>query len=627
MAALSYGMAHADLPTTDYTYAEGNELSVFGTGKAEVYNVAIDLSNPAFVGKEVTAIKVPMKVAEYYTQMVDGEAVDMPCVTGFSMWMTTQLGTETNDAGTKVNITNIASYDVEVPEVAGAGLDGYAWVELTLPEAYTITGEGLFVGYSFTVEKVTDDLKKPVYMSPNPETGGFYLFTSRTYKSWNDRSKNAGGVSALSVTLQGDFPADGAYVSELEYGYYKANEEVLIPATITNAGLSAISSIDYTVTVADATESYHMDLDIPIPAKVTAAQTVDFTIPATPAGAYDVTVAIVKVNGQDNGVVAETTTMLPFVDTVPKHLSLVEEYTGTWCGWCPRGFVAMEEMSRLYPDFPGIAYHNGDPMAMKDGDPNMVSGYPSSYVNRISEVDPYYANGNDFAMPEYWESCNEEFTPVAIEIEAEYDDDTDLVNIKTTLNWVAIPEKVETNNYRLEYVLVADGLTGSGSGWTQSNYFAGYSQGTPYLLEEFAAATSSVTGLVFNDVAILTSGIKGIDGSIPEISTETPTVHEYSFDATQALNTSNKLIPYHKDMLKVVGFILYGANKGKVLNAAKCKVAYYGNDKNIAIDADNAVAVSYYDLQGREITRPSGLCIRVNRAADGTVTSEKVIIK
>jgi hypothetical protein len=40
---------------------------------------------------------------------------------------------------------------------------------------------------------------------------------------------------------------------------------------------------------------------------------------------------------------------------------IIEEGTGTWCGWCPRGAVAMEDLIAAHPnDFIGVAVHNGD---------------------------------------------------------------------------------------------------------------------------------------------------------------------------------------------------------------------------------------------------------------------------
>ena len=36
--------------------------------------------------------------------------------------------------------------------------------------------------------------------------------------------------------------------------------------------------------------------------------------------------------------------------SVPKQRFVVEEGTGTWCGWCPRGIVAFRHMAEKYPE-------------------------------------------------------------------------------------------------------------------------------------------------------------------------------------------------------------------------------------------------------------------------------------
>ena len=42
------------------------------------------------------------------------------------------------------------------------------------------------------------------------------------------------------------------------------------------------------------------------------------------------------------------------------RVTVVEEGTGTWCGWCVRGIVALEYMRENYPDkFIGIGVHYG----------------------------------------------------------------------------------------------------------------------------------------------------------------------------------------------------------------------------------------------------------------------------
>ena len=69
---------------------------------------------------------------------------------------------------------------------------------------------------------------------------------------------------------------------------------------------------------------------------------------------------------------------------------IVEEATGTWCGWCPRGTVWMDRMANRYPDhFIGIAVHNGDPMTDQEYDDGLnASAFPNAVVNRNNFIDP-----------------------------------------------------------------------------------------------------------------------------------------------------------------------------------------------------------------------------------------------
>ena len=81
------------------------------------------------------------------------------------------------------------------------------------------------------------------------------------------------------------------------------------------------------------------------------------------------------------------------VDRVPVHRPLIEEYTGTWCGWCVRGLVGMELLRQRFGDeFIGVAYHNDDPMEiMYTNDfPSSFWGYPTAFIERSREVDPFY---------------------------------------------------------------------------------------------------------------------------------------------------------------------------------------------------------------------------------------------
>ena len=61
------------------------------------------------------------------------------------------------------------------------------------------------------------------------------------------------------------------------------------------------------------------------------------------------------------------TSQISAVEPTPNKLVVGEEATGTWCGWCPRGAVALNWLDKdYYGYFQGIAVHNGDPMTDVD---------------------------------------------------------------------------------------------------------------------------------------------------------------------------------------------------------------------------------------------------------------------
>lgn len=67
---------------------------------------------------------------------------------------------------------------------------------------------------------------------------------------------------------------------------------------------------------------------------------------------------------------------------------LLEDYTGTWCGWCPEGAVVVEELLAAHPtNFIAVASHSGDQLAITDGtnvqDGVGVTGFPQGAVDRF----------------------------------------------------------------------------------------------------------------------------------------------------------------------------------------------------------------------------------------------------
>lgn len=70
----------------------------------------------------------------------------------------------------------------------------------------------------------------------------------------------------------------------------------------------------------------------------------------------------------------------------------LEEGTGTWCGWCVRGIVAMREAYARYPEeFAAIAIHSNDRMETDSYTVDDIfgsTGLPVGILNRDRRIDP-----------------------------------------------------------------------------------------------------------------------------------------------------------------------------------------------------------------------------------------------
>lgn len=189
-------------------------------------------------------------------------------------------------------------------------------------------------------------------------------------------------------------------------------------------------------------------------------------------GTSDVVASIVTVNGSaddnanDN---SKTITINPIVPAKGK-LVIGEEATGTWCQWCPRGAVALKNMHDKYSGFfQGIAVHNNDPMMNPYYNASIapkISGYPSALVDRGTKMDPS-AMGGDFIK-------RIQVAPKGVmDIAAKYDAATGIMN-------VSVETTIESNisgDFRIACAIVEDDVTGTASGYNQSNAYAGGGSG------------------------------------------------------------------------------------------------------------------------------------------------------
>lgn len=275
-------------------------------------------------------------------------------------------------------------------------------------------------------------------------------------------------------------------------------------------------------------------------------------------------------------------------NTTPVHRPLIEEYTGTWCGWCIRGLVGMELMRETFgDDFVGVAYHNGDAMQITTSYPNNVTGFPSAFLERNYSIDPLYGFGNVSGG-----IINDMRQMAAIEA---------IAGIDVTAKWTSADKTaIDVNvtsyftsdynnaNFAIEVMLIADDLYGTGSGWNQSNYYSGYSEyAKDDYLGPWVRKPATVTGIHFNDVLVGFSG--AIANSLPS---SIVAYDDYSTSYTFELNRLPKpALIQNKDNLHVIAVVVYKNNR-KAINANRCYISDFvevtpgdvNNDGKISID-------------------------------------------
>ena len=601
----------------EFTYGV-SDLMYWGTKKVETYDIAIRLNDPMLIGKQVTALQVPFPST---AGMAD-----------FKAWITTELKLEKNADGKKVNVPNVT-------EVAGTPVDDVLTVYF--PEPYTIPAEGVYVGYSFTLTALEDQGTTPVATTGDVHPDGFYVHTSRTFLNWESRSEGQNRVSAMKVLLSYDLPDYAAAIGSAKTGRAAVGQQGVIPVEIVNTGYYPITSLAYTYDVEGVKGSASLDVSPAIECGVSVSRYVDLPIPALSArGMYTVDVTLTQVNGAENGETDSPSASAAYgvYSFVPRHRPLMEEYTGLWCGYCPRGYAGLEEMTRRYPDdWVAVSYHYDDLMEAIPLNQYAipVQSFPTAYLDRIKKTDAYCGDGEwaTFGIEKTWKAIADEFVNVGVDAVAWWDaDDTQRIDIEASVRFV---EDLDALDYRLAYILTADDLhdlTGKDYNWVQTNNFYGCTEwsGQPGM-DIFVDGKAYVYGLHFNDVALKAPDPYGLVGSIPASVRDGETYrHSYSINTSDVVCTKQEFagtpLIQNRNNLHVVVLVIDNST-GAVINSVKVPVRESFPDGIATVDADAVTSTTVcYDLQGRRTAAAQkGVTVETTRNADGSISSRKVL--
>jgi hypothetical protein len=293
---------------------------------------------------------------------------------------------------------------------------------------------------------------------------------------------------------------------------------------------------------------------------------------------------------------------------------LIEEATGTWCGWCVRGIVMMEDLHKTYPSTTAlVAVHNGDDMVEKPYDAGMkVKGYPSGWVDRQkTETDPSDFKTAYAARVKYVPAIDVFIDKVA------YNAATREISFQVNATTVA----AFNGSYRFNATITEMQVHGTTTKYDQHNYYAGGGSGKMGGFESKPDPIKAAD-MYYDFVGrALLGDWAGTANSIPATNASGVTI-SYTYKKIIPLTTLAPIVPvWNIKNLSIIGFVI-NSTTGLVENASETvninsiitgidnneltnNVAVYPNPSNglITIENPTAAEVSIYNMAGSEVTK------------------------
>ncbi|MDY3354621.1 MAG: C10 family peptidase, partial [Prevotella sp.] len=314
------------------------------------------------------------------------------------------------------------------------------WMRIELSQPYTITGEEIFVGIGrhgiLSTEWANEDIVEDGFW--RRLMGGDYGYTGKWVKNagYPDKYNHPLSVRAL---IEGDALPDDIAMSSVKLGdggnadntkrpamaadtlaemetdvlgrcftysigadgkYYApqpSQPKKNVTATTESAGKKTISfkvrnrsmrtvrqiTLDPYV---DGVQQKPITIDTYLPTNWEDNVTLD--LPDLAGRSHNMTFNVTDIDGKPDAVPLNSWGEVNYATNsttyFPRRI-VMEEATGTWCGWCPEGMATIEQMSKKYPDnFIAIAIH--DDYEMRVGNSyrpllDMVTNYPYAYIN------------------------------------------------------------------------------------------------------------------------------------------------------------------------------------------------------------------------------------------------------
>ena len=510
-------------------------------------------------------------------------------------------------------------------------------ISVKLPTPFTIPADGALVGYSYD-GKSSD--KSIVLAGISSEAAGcFFQYDYEGERNFESLSSIVGMSSSIQIGLDvSDCEANDATVSANPELTTLVNTKQQYPFYITNNSAKPITQLTYSISV-DGVNGAEKSLDLSSPIESMETASIPYITAFEEDGVHTVELNISKVNGNTNiNKQSSAEYSIIALEKSADRVSVVEEQTGTWCGWCPRGHVALDLLNKQLGDkVVTLAGHfaNGesrvDPMNIYQLDENSTQvealadygwvamtlssmlgggGLPGAMFDRFVAADPYVGanttkgkNGTyEYGATDLVNLLKEENPSEAdFSMTASWADDknTDIkVDLTTTFNY----NRFDSFPYGVAFVLSENGMTGKGATWKQLNYYsklAGVNGASDFNNPDMAAwfKAGSYVSTTYDNVVVQAWNPLGNAAIVDKSVTDIVKGEAIPFSTTLKVNSD--LIQNYNNL--TLSALLVNLKSLAVVNAAKVVLGNCAAGiEDVNSEANNNV-VSRYNVNGMRI--------------------------
>lgn len=333
---------------------------------------------------------------------------------------------------------------------------------------YELDGEGFFLGYTATGNFQSAE----VFFTEN--TVGDNTLIVGDGRQWQDFSSE--GSTFFLCETEGDYglPKNDIVLTNISLvNRAITGEKYNIVGEFVNFGYDPVMSYNAKLTIDGKDQMVEVKCDT-----TGYMGLCEFSIPGIApehSGRYESILEVTEVNGEPDTYASNNIAeceLIALSQSFPRK-AVMEALTGTWCGWCPRGAVAIENLKKDFPnDFIAIAIHGPS----ESNDPFKAASYmeladagsvvPSAILNRTTIVDTYYGfdTNINYGIKDIIEQITQLPTEAQMGISSTISDDETELEVTSYIRFALNDDKCP---YKIAYVLIEDNLTG-----VQTNYYS-----------------------------------------------------------------------------------------------------------------------------------------------------------